>query len=187
MADRALCPEPSSGFGHSRKAFEAFIMGQLDQTELSTIRRRICASLTQAESEDANSVRAQTLRLVKCAMTDRDVTARGRGDCGGCEESDIQALLETMVAQREISAQQYDDGGRIADAERERDEIEIITEFLPKPLKGDALQIAVGAVIAELEASKLKDVGRCMSVLRERFPGQIECGPAGKAVRAALG
>ena len=162
-------------------------MGQLDQTELLTIRHRLVASLDMAEKDDANGVRAQTLRLVKCAMTDRDVTARGRGDCGGCEDSEIIALLETMVAQRELSARQYDDAGRIEDAERERDEIEVISDFLPKPLKGDALALAVNAVVNDLAASKLKDVGKCMSALRERFPGQIECGPAGKAVRAALG
>lgn len=162
-------------------------MGQLDQTELQTIRHRLDSALSQAETEDANSVRAQTLRLVKCAMTDRDVTARGRGDCGGCEDNEIIVLLETMVAQRELSARQFDEAGRIEDAERERDEIEVIADFLPKPLKGDDLTLAVNAIVAELAASKLKDVGKCMSALRERFPGQIECGPAGKAVRAALG
>lgn len=161
-------------------------MGQLDQTTPLTIRDRLCAALTEAEASDACSVSAQTLRLVKCAMTDRDVTARSRGECSGCEDGDILQLLETMVAQREVSAREYDDAGRIADAERERDEIDVITAFLPQPLKGAALEAAVSNVVADLEASKLKDVGRCMTALRERFPGQIECGTAGKAVRAAL-
>ena len=57
---------------------------------------------------------------------------------------------------------------------------------MPKPLTDEALEAAVEAVVSELEASRLKDVGRCMTALRERFPGQIESGPAGKAVRAAL-
>jgi len=161
-------------------------MGQLDQTTTLTIRDRICAALSDAETSDVCSVRTQTLRLVKCAMTDRDVTARGRGACSGCEDTDILELLETMVAQREVSAREYDDAGRIADAERERDEIEVITAFLPQPLKGAALEEAVSKVVSDLEASKLKDVGRCMTALRERFPGQIECSTAGKAVRAAL-
>lgn len=161
-------------------------MGQLDKTTSHTIRDQLCSALKAAEMVEPNGVRAQTLRLVKCAMNDRDITARGRGACSGCEDEDILGILETMVAQREVSAREYDDAGRIADAERERDEIEVISTFLPKPLTGDALEQAVSAIVAELEASKLKDVGRCMSALRERFPGQIECGPAGKAVRAAL-
>lgn len=161
-------------------------MGQSDQTEPSSIRRRLEQALAQAESLNPNGVQAQTLRLVKCAMSDRDVLARERGECAGCEETEIQKLLETMVAQREVSAREYDEAGRITDAEREREEIEVIDAFLPKPLTGAALQAAVATVVADLEASKLKDVSRCMSELRERFPGRIECGPAGKAVRAAL-
>ncbi len=162
-------------------------MGQLDTTITPTIRQRLNRALVDAERVDPNDVRSQTLRLVICAVADRDVTARARGACSGCEEGEIQTLLETMVAQREISANEYDDAGRIADAERERDEIEVIDVFLPKLLTGEALETAVQAVVTDLEASKLKDVGRCMTALRERFPGRIECGPAGKAVRTALG
>ncbi|MEM8615586.1 MAG: GatB/YqeY domain-containing protein [Pseudomonadota bacterium] len=158
----------------------------MDKTETSTIRDRLCAALRSAEAADPASVETQTLRLVKCAMTDRDASARQRGDCSGCENTEIEALLETMVAQREVSARAYDEAGRIADAEREREEIEVIERFLPQPLEGEALSAAVQQVVIDLQASKLKDVGRCMSTLRARYPGQIECGPAGKAVRAAL-
>lgn len=162
-------------------------MGQLDQTVQITLRNRINTALSSAEANNANSVESQTLRLIKCAMDDRDVIARGRGECSGCDNEVILELLETMVAQRERAIKQFDDNGRIAEAEREREEIEIIAEFLPKPLIGEALETAAAAVVTQLRASKLKDVGRCMTALRERYPGQIECGPASKAVRAAIG
>ena len=162
-------------------------MGQLDQTVQLTLRNRINTALSSAETENANSVESQTLRLIKCAMDDRDVIARGRGECSGCDNEVILELLETMVAQRERAIKQFDDNGRIAEAEREREEIEIIAEFLPKPLIGEALETAAAAVVSQLRASKLKDVGRCMTALRERYPGQIEGGPASKAVRAAIG
>ena len=162
-------------------------MGQLDQTVQLTLRNRINTALSSAEANNANSVESQTLRLIKCAMDDRDVIARGRGECSGCDNEVILELLETMVAQRERAIKQFDDNGRIAEAEREREEIEIIAEFLPKPLIGEALETAAAAVVTQLRASKLKDGGRCMTALRERYPGQIECGPASKAVRAAIG
>lgn len=162
-------------------------MGQVDVSPSSSIRARILDALQTAESDDAQSTRARTLRLVKCAMRDRDVTARGQGNCEGCEETDICKLLETMVAQREVSAREYDESGRISDAEREREEIEVIQSFLPKPLSGAALETAVEQVVEDLEASKLKDMGRCMTELQNRYPGRIETGPAGKAVRRALG
>lgn len=162
-------------------------MGQLDQTVQVTLRTRINQALTRAESDDANGVVAQTLRLVKCAMDDRDVIARSRGECSGCDNDVIVDLLETMAAQREQSIKQYDDAGRVVDAEREREELEVLTSFLPKPLAGEDLNVAAETVVRELQAHKLKDVGRCMTALRQKYPGRIECGPASKAVRAAIG
>lgn len=162
-------------------------MGQLDHTVQVTLRNRVNMAVRQAEAQDANSVEAQTLRLMKCAIDDRDVIARSRGECGGCDNEVILDLLETMAAQREQSIKLYDEAGRIVDAEREREELDIINSFLPKPLAGEALESAVAAVVTELRASKLRDVGRCMTALREKYPGRIECGPASKAVRAAIG
>lgn len=162
-------------------------MGQLDQTVQITLRNRINSALERAESSDANGVVAQTLRLVKCAMDDRDVIARSRGECSGCDNEVIVELLEIMAEQREQSIKQYDDAGRIVDAEREREELDVINGFLPRPLAGDDLNVAAETVVRELRAQKLKDVGRCMTALRQKYPGQIECGPASKAVRAAIG
>jgi uncharacterized protein YqeY len=161
-------------------------MGQTDVSPATTIRDRLVAALQTAESDDAEGVRARTLRLVKCAMRDRDVMARGQGNCAGCEDTEVRKLLEVMVAQREISAREYDESGRISDAEREREEMEILQSFLPRPLAGDALEDAVEVVIEDLDATKLKDMGRCMAELQTRYPGRIETGTAGKAVRRAL-
>jgi len=169
------------------KTDETFCMGEMDKVALDSLRVRICQALKKAESENRSGIRAQTLRLVDCALSDRDVLARSRGACSGCDEAEIKQLLETMVDQRRESAAQYDEAGRIGEAEREREEIEIIAGFLPRPLIGDELARAAAEIVSELKASKLTDIGRCMTALRARYPGQIECGPAGKAVRAALG
>ena len=162
-------------------------MGHSDVSSKITIRDRILDALHSAEQDDPQGVRARTLRLVKCAMRDRDVTARTQGQCEGCEDNEVRKLLETMVAQREISAREYDESGRISDAEREREEMEILQAFLPRPLEGDALETAVEKVVEDLEAHKLKDMGRCMAELQNRYPGRIDTGTAGKAVRRALG
>lgn len=161
-------------------------MGHVDVSPTISIRDRLLAALQSAETDDPQGTRARTLRLVKCAMRDRDVTARTKGHCEGCEDTEVRTLLETMVAQREISAREYDESGRISDAERERDEMEIIQSFLPKALEGKSLEDAVKRVVEDLEASKLKDMGRCMAELQSRYPGRIDTGTAGKAVRQAL-
>lgn len=161
-------------------------MGQEDTSQVMSMRARIEQELKVEEREGKSDVRLATLRLIKCALNDRDVCARGRGAGAGCPEDELLATLETMVAQREVSAREYDEAGRIEDAIREREEIETIQEFLPKPLNGEALDNAISEVMTEIGATRLKDLGRCMSALKARYPGKIDTGTAGKAVRSAL-
>ena len=161
-------------------------MGREDKTGTMSLKARVAQALKNESEKGGASVCLSTLRLIDCAIRDRDVCARGRGEGEGCPDADIRIVLETMVAQREIAAREHEDAGRIEDAIREREEIEIIQQFLPVPLSGPALEMAVGTVVEELGASKLKDLGRCMSALKQRYPGLIESGPAGKAMRKAL-
>lgn len=153
---------------------------------MMSLKSRIIQALKSETEKGASDVELATLRLIECAVRDRDVCARGRGVGEGCPDADVRAVLETMVAQREVSAREHDAAGRIEDAIREREEIEVIEKFLPVPLSGAKLDAAVQDIVEDLGASKLKDVGRCMSALKDKFPGMVESGTAGKAVRDAL-
>jgi uncharacterized protein YqeY len=161
-------------------------MGREDTSESMSLKARIVQALKSETEKGASDVELATLRLIECAVRDRDVCARGRGVGEGCPDADVRAVLETMVAQREVSAREHDSAGRIEDAIREREEIEVIEKFLPVPLSGAKLNAAVQDIVEDLGASKLKDVGRCMSALKDKFPGMVESGTAGKAVRDAL-
>jgi hypothetical protein len=162
-------------------------MGQEDKTEVMSLKARVAQALkTEQEKNEGCTTRLSTLRLIDAAIRDRDVCARGRGDSEGCPEADVRNVLDTMIAQRETAAREHDDAGRIEDAIREREEIEIIRAFLPEPLCIKDLQAAVDEVVEDLGATKLKDIGRCMSALKKRYPGKIESGTAGKAMRKAL-
>lgn len=161
-------------------------MGREDVSVCKGLRARILQALKDESDSSGDETKRATLRLIECAIRDRDVCARGRGDGASCPDEDVRRVLETLVAQREISAREHDDEGRIEDAMRERDEIEIIQQYLPKPLTGKALDIAVKQVVEDLGARKLTDLGRCVTALKERYPGLIEASSAGKAVRTAL-
>lgn len=155
--------------------------------DMAPLKSQLAVALAAAEESDSNSMEAQTLRLIQCAVQDRDVTARGRGDCEGCPETAVRDVLKTMVEQREETAREYDESGRLEEAERERAEIQVIKQFLPAPLEGDDLTAAVSAVIADLEATKLKDMRRVMTELKARYPDRLVNGAASKAVTKALG
>ncbi len=161
-------------------------MGREDVSACMGLRARILQALKDESESIGDETKRATLRLIECAIRDRDVCARGRGQGEGCPDEDVRRVLETLVAQREASAREHDEEGRIEDAIRERDEIAVIQQYLPKPLSGKALDIAVKQVVEDLGASKLSDLGRCVTTLKQRYPGLIEAASAGKAVRTVL-
>jgi uncharacterized protein YqeY len=150
------------------------------------IRERLTQELKDAmKAKDA--VRLSTLRLINAAIKDRDIAARSDENTEGVSEADIRAILAKMIKQRQDSAEAYDEAGRIELAEQERAEIEVIREFLPKPLSERDMQKAIEAAIAETGASSIRDMGRIMGVLKSKYQGQMDFGKAGAQVKAALG
>ncbi len=127
-----------------------------------------------------------TIRLILAALKDRDICARGRGNTDGVDEAEILEMLQSMIKQRRDSIAMYEQGGRCELAEREQEEIEIITHFMPEQLGDDAIRGAVTEIITELEASSLKDMGRVMASLKERFSGRMDFGRASSVVKENL-
>ncbi|MCK5747915.1 MAG: GatB/YqeY domain-containing protein [Oricola sp.] len=150
------------------------------------LREQIDTALKTAMKAKDAKLRVATLRLINAAIKDRDIAARAEDRCDGATEEEILAILTKMVKQREESAKAFEDGGRPELAEQERAEIEVIREFLPRQLSEDEIETAVSNVIKEYEASGLKDMGRCMGALKERFNGAMDFGMAGKLMKERL-
>lgn len=150
------------------------------------LREKIDAALKTAMKARDEKIRVSTLRLINAAIKDRDIAARAEDRCEGVSDDEILAILTKMVKQREDSAAAYEEGGRPDLAEQERAEIEVIREFLPRQLSDDEIEEAVSAVIEELDAHGLKDMGRCMGALKERYPGAMDFGRAGAMMKKAL-
>ena len=149
------------------------------------LRDRIKAEL-RAAMKAREQRKTATLRLISAALKDRDIAARSKGVRDGIDETQILGMLQTMVKQREESIGQYEQGGRLELAEQEREEIAIITGFLPPRLDQAAMEDAVGSVIDELGAESIKDMGRTMAALRERYAGQMDFGKASALVKSRL-
>lgn len=136
----------------------------------------------------AKDVRAvSTLRLILAALKDRDIAARGKGNTEGIGEDEIGELLQKMVRQRHEAIALYEQGNRKDLAQQERDEIVVIERFLPRQLDETEVEAAVGAAIAAVGASSLKDMGRVMAALKERHAGQMDFAKASAAVKRRLG
>lgn len=150
------------------------------------LREQINTALKTAMKAGDAKLRVTTLRLINAAIKDRDIAARGEDRCDGVTEEEILAILTKMVKQREESAAAFEKGCRPELAEQERAEIEVIREFLPRQLSEDEIKSAVSEVIEEYDASGLKDMGRCMGALKERFNGAMDFGQAGKLMKERL-
>ncbi|ABS66491.1 GatB/YqeY domain-containing protein [Xanthobacter versatilis] len=129
--------------------------------------------------------RTGTLRLINAALKDRDIEQRGQGK-DPLTDDELRALLAKMVKQREESARIYEENARPELAEQEREEITYIQAFLPQQLSETDTRAAIAAVIAEIEAKGIKDMGRTMAVLKERHAGAIDFGKASGWVKEAL-
>lgn len=133
-----------------------------------------------------DQVRLATLRLIQAAIKDRDIAARAEDRCEGCEDTEILALLQKLVKQREESAKTYEDAGRLDLAEQEVAEAEIVRAYLPEPMSADSIAQAAQAAVDEVEATGLKDMGKCMAILKERYTGRMDFAKAGKEVKTLL-
>ena len=130
--------------------------------------------------------RVGTLRLINAAIKDRDIAARGTGgDRVG--DDDILAILVKMIKQREESATIYEEQSRLELAKQEREEIEIIRDFLPKQMDEAETRAACAEVVSDVNAEGLRDMGKCMNALKERYPGKLDAGKASKVVKEMLG
>ena len=148
------------------------------------MREKIAEALkTAVKTQDKR--RTGTLRLILAAIHDRDIAHRGAGKDPVSEDEIIQ-ILAKMVKQREESARMFEEGSRVDLALQERDEIEIIRDFLPKQLGEDDVKMACSHVIKEIGADGLRDMGRCMAALKEKFPGKMDFGKASSMVKELL-
>ena len=150
------------------------------------LRERLDADLKTAMK--AREQRAlSTIRLILTAIKDRDIAARGKGNADGISDQEIFQVLQTMVRQRRDAIELYEQGGRLELAEQEADEIKIIEGFQPQQLDDGEIGGIVGGVIEEVGAGGLKDMGRVMGVVRERYAGQMDFGKASAIVKQRLG
>ena len=136
-----------------------------------------------------NDREVATVRLILAALKDRDIAGRGAG-AGGHEEipdEEILNLLQTMIKQRRDSIALYEKGNRPDLVQQETEEIAVIQGFLPKQLSEKEMTEAVKATIAAIGATSLKDMGRTMAALKERYAGQMDFAKASGIVKQQLG
>ncbi|PZN54666.1 MAG: glutamyl-tRNA amidotransferase [Proteobacteria bacterium] len=139
----------------------------------------------KAAMKAGDKARLSTLRLIQSAVKDRDIANRGVGKEPASDDEILQ-LLAKMVKQREESAKAFEEGGRPELAVKEREEIAVIRDFMPAQMDQSEMEAAIRSVIAETGAAGIRDMGKVMAALREKFAGQMDFGKASGTVKQLL-
>lgn len=149
------------------------------------LRDRFMSDLKEA-MKAGDKGRLGTIRLIQSALKDKDIEARGNGKEPLGDEEILQ-LLQKMVKQRQESARLYTEGNRPELAAQENAEIATISAYLPKQMDEAEAKAAIAAVIAEIGAAGVKDMGKVMGELKARYAGQMDFGKASPLVKQLLG
>src|SRR3546814_691508 len=111
--------------------------------------------------------RLVTIRLRLAKIKDREIELRN-GTAPADDDGLVVDVLQKMVEQRRESITMYEQGGRQELADIEAGEVAVIEDFLPAQLSEDEAKAAIAAIVAQLGASSLKDMGRVMAAVKER-------------------
>ena len=153
------------------------------------LREKIGDALKEAMREKDRG-RLSTLRLINAAIKDRDIAKRAEGgdaSDAGVGSDEILQILGKMVKQRLESARAYEEGGRVELAEKERAEIVVIEDFLPRQLDEGEVSAAIETAISETGADSIRDMGKVMGALKAKYTGQMDFGAVGPMVKGKLG
>jgi hypothetical protein len=150
------------------------------------LRERFTETLKQAMREK-DVLTLSTVRLILARLKERDIEVRPKGNAEGIGEADIQSMLQGMIKQRRDSIELYEKGARQDLADKERGEIVIIERFLPQQMGEAEQEQAIRDTIAAIGASGIKDMGRTMAAVKERYAGRIDAAKASQAVKRLLG
>ena len=156
----------------------------MDQEDTAMLRDDINNAVKEAmKAKDERKL--STLRMVNSTIKNADIEARGQGK-PPLSDADLLSVLQKMIKQRHEAVELYDRGGRAELAAHERDEIAVISAYLPKQMSEDDVKAAIAAVIAETNASGIKDMGKVIGALKAKYAGQMDFGKASGLVKAAL-
>ncbi|MBB3017948.1 hypothetical protein FHR70_000988 [Microvirga lupini] len=148
------------------------------------LRERFTADMKEAMKAGEKG-KLGAIRLIQAALKDKDIEARGNGK-EPLSDEEILALLQKMVKQRQESITMYEQGGRTELAQQEKDEVTVISSYLPQQMDEAETKAAIEAAIAETGAASMKDMGKVVGALRAKYAGRMDFAKASGLVKDML-
>ncbi len=131
--------------------------------------------------------KTNTLRLIKSAIKDKDISSRTNENKEGIKDQEILSLLISLIKQRKDSIEQFLKASREDLIKKEQSEIDVINQYLPTQKSEDETEAIVNELIKTQNLKNLKDMGKLMSFVKKDYPGQVDMGLVGKIAKSKLG
>jgi len=136
--------------------------------------------------KNKNKTLVSTLRLILAAIKERDIANRTSGKKEEVKDQEIIKVLQKMKKQRQDSADLYKKGGRQELLNIEENEIKIIDTFLPKQLSEEETKKICKEIIESVGASSIKDMGKIMGTLKQKYSDSIDFSKANIIIKGLL-
>ena len=150
-----------------------------------TIREDVKYNLKQAMiKKDVNLISA--LRLVLASIKDKDIIAKGKGNYTGINDEEIVSLIQTMIKQRKSSIEMYLEGKRDDLVKKEENEIEVISQFLPKQLTEKEIINIIDDTVRICNASSMRDMGKVIKLIKDQYNGKLDFGIVSGIIKGKL-
>ena len=130
--------------------------------------------------------KANTLRLIKSAIKDKDIENRASESNKQIHDHQILALLQNLIKQRKDSIESFKIASRDDLIVKEELEIDLISQFQPKQLNEKETEEIIKEIIKKQSFSSLKDMGALMNNLKSEYAGSVDMAMAGKIAKLIL-
>ena len=136
--------------------------------------------------KDKDQDKINTIRLIKSAIKDKDISSRSSDNKDGINEQQILSLLISLIKQRKDSIEQFQKANRDDLVTNEQSEIDIINQYLPKQKSEEETKKIVKGIINKNNLQSIKDMGKLMGIIKNDFAGEVDMGLVGKIAKSLL-
>jgi uncharacterized protein YqeY len=127
-----------------------------------------------------------TLRLIRSAIKDKDISSRTSENKEGINDSEILSLLLNLIKQRNDSIEQFQKAKRDDLINNEKSEIEVIKDYLPQQKTQEETEKIINEIISSNNLGSIKDMGKLMSIIKNDYAGEVDMGLVGKIAKSKL-
>ena len=130
--------------------------------------------------------KTDTLRLIRSAIKDKDISSRTSENKEGINDSEILSLLLNLIKQRNDSIEQFQKAKRDDLIKNEKSEIEVIKDYLPQQKTQEETEKIINEIISSNNLESIKDMGKLMSIIKNNYAGEVDIGLVGKIAKSKL-